>query len=72
MYILVNNARMILGVFTSKKWLNNALKVVKKQNPESTFYYQKIVPNEFNSTLFNFWTMHPEKLIEIPKDTFKI
>jgi len=72
MYILVNNSKILLGVFTSKKWLNNALKVVKKQNPESTFYYQKFVPNEFNSTLFNFWTIHPEKLIEIAKDTFKI
>ena len=72
MYILVNNVRMILGVFTSKEWLNNALEVVKEQNPESTFYYQKIVPNEFNSNFFNFCTMNPKKLIEISKDTFKM
>lgn len=72
MYILVNNSRILLGVFTSKEWLNNALEIVKEQNPESTFYYQKIEPNEFNSTLFNFCTMYPEKLIEIPKNIFKI
>lgn len=68
MYILVNNWKMILGLFTDKTWLNNAIKAVRKNTPEITLYYQKVETNTFDSTLFNFWTMHPEKLIEIDKN----
>ena len=65
MYILVDNHRIMLGIFTSKKWLHLAIKVQKEVHPDSKLYYQTITPNEFSSVLFNFWTMHPENLIEI-------
>ena len=68
MYILVNGSRMILGLFQNKTWLNNAIKVVRMDNPNAILYYQKVKVNSFNTVLPNFWTMHPEKLIEIGKD----
>lgn len=34
-------------------------------HPDNKLYYQTVTPNEFSSVLFNFWTMHPENLIEI-------
>ena len=68
MYILVNGSRMILGLFQNKTWLNNAIKVVRMDNPNVILYYQKVKVNSFNTVLPNFWTMHPEKLIEIGKD----
>ena len=69
MYILVDNHRCILGLFTDKTWLNEAIKVVREKHPDSVLYYQTVTPNVFSSILFNFWTMHPEKLIEISKET---
>lgn len=69
MYILVNNHRSLLGLFTDKTWLNAAIKTVRNEHPDSVLYYQTVTPNEFSSILFNFWTMHPEKLIEISKET---
>lgn len=68
MYILVDNHRMMLGIFTSKPWLNSAIKIYKNELPNSVCYYQKVNTNEFSSILFNFWTIHPEKLIEISKE----
>lgn len=68
MYILVDNHRMILGLFTDKTWLNTAINVVRKDNPGTTLYYQEVEVNTFNSILPNFWTIHPEKLIEIDKE----
>ncbi len=68
MYILVNGSRMILGLFQNKTWLNNAIQVVRMDNPNAILYYQKVKVNSFNTILPNFWTMHPEKLIEIDKD----
>ena len=68
MYILVNNHRMILGLFTDKDWLNKAIEIVRKDEPECILYYQEVEPNTFDSILFNFWTIHPEKLIEIERD----
>jgi len=68
MYILVNGSRMILGLFQNKTWLNNAIQVVRMDNPNAILYYQKVKVNSFNTVLPNFWTMHPEKLIEIGKD----
>ena len=68
MYILVNGSRMILGLFQNKTWLSNAIQVVRMDNPDAILYYQKVKVNSFNTILPNFWTMHPEKLIEIGKD----
>jgi hypothetical protein len=68
MYILVNNARMILGLFSDKTWLNNAIKVVREAKPGTILYYQKVDVNTFNTVLPCFWTMHPERLIEIEKE----
>ena len=68
MYILVDNHRMMLGIFTSKTWLKAAIKVQQEKHPNSTLYYQEVKTNEFSSVLFNFWTIHPEKLIEISND----
>lgn len=68
MYILANNSRMILGLFTSKNWLNNAIKVIRDNNPGTILYYQKVTVNTFNTVLPNFFTIHPEKLIEINRD----
>lgn len=69
MYILVDNHRCLLGLFTDKNWLNGAIEIVRENHPDSVLYYQKVKTNEFSSVLFNFWTMHPEKLIEIPNHT---
>ena len=68
MYILVNGSRMILGLFQNKTWLINAIQVVRMDNPDAILYYQKVKVNSFNTVLPNFWTIHPEKLIEIDKD----
>ena len=68
MYILVNGSRMILGLFQNKTWLSNAIQVVRMDNPDAILYYQKVKVNSFNTVLPNFWTIHPEKLIEIDKD----
>lgn len=68
MYILVNNSRMILGIFTSKTWLNNAIEVIREDKPGTILYYQKVEVNTFNTVLPNFFTIHPEKLIEIDRD----
>jgi len=59
---------MILGLFQNKTWLNSAIQVVRMDNPNAILYYQKVKVNSFNTVLPNFWTMHPEKLIEIGKD----
>jgi hypothetical protein len=68
MYILVNNSRMILGLFSNKTKLNNAIKIVRENTPETILYYQEVKVDTFSSVLPNFWTMHPEKLIEIERD----
>lgn len=65
MYILVNKSRMILGLFSTKKNLTMAIKVVKEKEPDSKFYYQKVCVDNFDNILINFFTMHPEKLIEV-------
>lgn len=68
MYILVNNSRMILGLFTTKNWLNSAIEVVREDKPGTILYYQKVEVNTFNTVLPNFFTIHPEKLIEIDRE----
>lgn len=68
MYILVNGSSMILGLFQNKTWLSNAIQVVRMDNPNAILYYQKVKVNSFNTVLPNFWTMHPEKLIQIGTD----
>lgn len=65
MYILAGKGRILLGVFTTKKILNMAIAVCRADEPGCTLYYQKIKPNVFDSTLIQFFTIHPEKLIEI-------
>ncbi len=68
MYILVNKSRIILGLFTDKTWLNSAIQAVKESDPDCILYYQKVEVNAIDSILINFWTIHPEKLIEIPRE----
>ena len=68
MYILVNNSRMILGLFSNKTNLNIAIKIIRKETPETILYYQEVEVDTFSSVLPNFWTIHPEKLIEIERD----
>lgn len=58
---------MIRGLFTDKKWLNEAIKVIRKDK-SNTLYYQEVEVNTFDTILINFWTIHPEKLIEIERD----
>lgn len=72
MYILVNKSRMILGLFTDETWLNSAIQAVRESDPHCVLYYQKVEVNTIDSTLINFWTIHPEKLIEIPKEVNNI
>lgn len=72
MYILVNKCLMILGLFTDKTWLNSAIQVVRESDPGCILYYQKVEVNTIDSTLINFWTMHPEKLIKIPQENNNI
>ena len=67
MYILVDNHKIIRGLFTDKKWLNEAIKVIRKDK-SNTLYYQEVEVNTFDTILINFWTIHPEKLIEIERD----
>ena len=68
MYILVDNHKMILGLFSNKTWLNKAIEVVREDNPGTILYYQEVKVDTFDSVLPNFWTIHPEKLIEIERD----
>lgn len=68
MYILVNKHRMLLGLFTDETWLNAAIQAVRENDPYGILYYQKVEVNTIESTLINFWTIHPEKLIEIEKE----
>ena len=68
MYILVNKNRMLMGLFTTKKNLNLGLVVMRANEPNCIAYYQKVDVNMFDSNLFKFWTMHPEKLIEIDRE----
>jgi hypothetical protein len=68
MYILVNKNRMLMGLFTTKKNLNLGLAVMRANEPNCIAYYQKVDVNMFDSNLFQFWTMHPEKLIEIDRE----
>ena len=67
MYILVDNHKMIRGLFTDKNWLNEAIKVIR-EDKSNTLYYQEVEVNTFDTILINFWTIHPEKLIEIERD----
>ena len=59
---------MILGLFSNKDWLNKAIEVVRMDNPGTILYYQEVEVDTFSSVLLNFWTIHPEKLIEIERD----
>lgn len=68
MYILVNKSRMLMGLFTTKKNLNLGLAVMRANEPNCIAYYQKVDVNMFDANLFQFWTMHPEKLIEIDRE----
>ena len=68
MYILVNKSRMILGLFTDKTWLNSAIQAVRENDPNGVLYYQEVGVNTIDSILINFWTIHPEKLIEIDRE----
>lgn len=68
MYILVNNYRIILGLFENKTWLNSAITVMREKEPGTILYYQYVEINSFEPILFNFWTLHPEKLIEIDRE----
>lgn len=66
MYVLLSNSRILLGVFSSKEMLNIAIKAIKIENPECfRLYYQKIEVDKFDSTLMNFFTIHPEKFVEL-------
>lgn len=64
MYILVNKSRMIMGLFSTHESLDMAIKVLKESG-ESRCYYVEVSVDDFDSILFNFWTMHPEKLNEV-------
>ena len=66
MYALLNNSRILLGVFSSKEMLNIAIKAIKVNNPDCfRLFYQKIEVDKFDSTLMQFFTMHPEKFVEL-------
>ena len=66
MYALLNNNRVLLGVFTNKEMLNMAIKSIKIENPDChRLYYQKFEVDTFDSTLMQFFTMHPEKFVEL-------
>ena len=69
MYLLVDKSRIALGIFTSKDTLNMAIKVCRSAEPHSKLYYQKIDVDVFDKTILQFFTMHPEKLIELDTDT---
>ncbi len=58
---------MILGLFTDKDWLNKAIETVRKNEPECILYYKEVEVNSFNTVLPNFWTIHPERLIQIDR-----
>ena len=66
MYVLLNNARVLLGIFSSKEMLNIAIKAIKIDNPDCyRLFYQKFEIDTFDSTLMQFFTMHPEKFVEL-------
>ena len=69
MYLLVNKSHIALGVFTTKETLNMAISVCRTNEPGCRLYYQYIIVDTFDSTLIQFFTMHPEELIEIDSET---
>lgn len=65
MYILANKSRMIIGIFTTNWMLKSAIAVAKHDDPDAKLYYMEFTPDVFNYDLAIFWTMHPEKMIEV-------
>lgn len=65
MYILANKSRMIIGIFTNKQMLDVAIAVAKHDDPDARLYYMEFTPDLFDYNLAIFWTMHPEKMIEV-------
>lgn len=69
MYILAQVScfgSILRGVFTDIDKLNLAIRAIKISDADvSKLYYQEIEVNNFDAILLQFFTMHPEKLIEI-------
>ena len=65
MYIFANKSRMIIGIFTTKQMLDAAIAVAKHDDPDAKFYYMEFTQDVFDYNLAIFWTMHPEKMIEV-------
>ena len=68
MYILVGRSYGMYGIFSTKEKLNNVITVVRKFDPSVHLYWQKVEVDVFDSTLISFFTMHPEKLIEVERE----
>lgn len=68
MYALIMKNQQLIGIFTSKKAMRQAIEVLTKHSYEDTGYhghyhfrYAKIETNTIDYQLVNFFTMHPEK-----------
>lgn len=69
MYLLATHGPMgpiLLGVFSTKETLNLGIKAIKNVEPNvNRLYYQEIEVDTFDSTCMQFFTMHPERLVEL-------
>lgn len=68
MYALIYKDQQLIGIFTSKQAMRNAIEEIIKDSYKDTgvhghyhFRYTQFEPNEISSKLVSFFTMHPEK-----------
>lgn len=82
MYALIYKSQVLVGIFTSKKAMREAVEVLIKDDYERTGYYghyhfryREIKTNTFDKGLTSCFTMHPENFphqIETDWNTGKI
>lgn len=68
MYALIMKNQQLIGIFTTKKAMREAIELLIKDSYEDTgvhgnyhFRYTKIEPNTIDTHLVSLFTMHPEK-----------
>ena len=68
MYLLAGRSCGLYGIFSTKEKLNNAITVVRKFDPYVHLYWQEFKVDDFDTTIAAFFSMHPERLIEVERE----
>lgn len=71
-YILAGRGYQLYGIFSTKEKLNEAIAVVRKHDTHTHLYWQEVEVDNFDTTIASFFTMHPEKLIEVERENEEI